>query len=90
VRSPVSARLGGPWAGTGSAPFHIHVNPFQVVAVNDQPVAARGYEDTVNLPRLGSITMRTRFLDFPGKFVYHCHILMHEDGGMMAVIEVVP
>ena len=70
-------------------PFHIHVNPFQVVAVNDQPIAARGYEDTVNLPRLGSVTIRTRFLDFPGKFVYHCHILMHEDGGMMAVVEVV-
>jgi FtsP/CotA-like multicopper oxidase with cupredoxin domain len=34
--------------------------------------------------------MRTRFLDLPGKFVYHCHILMHEDNGMMAVIEVQP
>lgn len=71
-------------------PFHIHVNPFQVMAINDQPVEARSYEDTVNLPRLGSVTMRTRFLDFPGKFVYHCHILMHEDNGMMAVIEVTP
>jgi FtsP/CotA-like multicopper oxidase with cupredoxin domain len=71
-------------------PFHIHVNPFQVVAVNDQPIQAHSYEDTVNLPASGSVTMRTRFLDFPGKFVYHCHILMHEDNGMMAVIEVVP
>ena len=31
-----------------------------------------------------------RFTDFPGKFVYHCHILNHEDNGMMAVLEVVP
>ncbi|HEY7065472.1 MAG TPA: multicopper oxidase family protein [Chloroflexota bacterium] len=71
-------------------PFHIHVNPFQVVATNGQPFQAASYEDTVNLPALGSVTMRTRFLDFPGKFVYHCHILMHEDNGMMAVIEVQP
>lgn len=30
------------------------------------------------------------FLDFTGKFVFHCHILAHEDGGMMAVVDVVP
>jgi FtsP/CotA-like multicopper oxidase with cupredoxin domain len=71
-------------------PFHIHVNPFQVIAVNGQPVEAPSYEDTANLPALGSITMRTRFLDFPGNYVYHCHILMHEDNGMMGIIEVQP
>jgi FtsP/CotA-like multicopper oxidase with cupredoxin domain len=32
---------------------------------------------------------RTRFLDFPGKFVYHCHILDYEDQGMIGVVEVV-
>jgi FtsP/CotA-like multicopper oxidase with cupredoxin domain len=32
--------------------------------------------------------MRSRFLDFDGKFVFHCHILQHEDGGMMQVVEV--
>ena len=71
-------------------PFHIHVNPFQVGAVNGTPVESLAFEDTVNLPPLGAVTMRTRFLDFPGKFIYHCDILMHEDNGMMAVIEVVP
>jgi FtsP/CotA-like multicopper oxidase with cupredoxin domain len=30
-----------------------------------------------------------RFLDFSGKFAYHCHILGHEDLGMMASVEVV-
>ena len=30
------------------------------------------------------------FLDFTGKFVFHCHILAHEDGGMMATVEVLP
>jgi suppressor of ftsI len=40
-------------------PFHIHVNPFQVVAMNGAPVSPRCYEDTVNIPPGGSITMRT-------------------------------
>jgi FtsP/CotA-like multicopper oxidase with cupredoxin domain len=70
-------------------PFHIHVNDFQVVAVNGQPVEARSLQDTVNLPPNGEVTIRMRFADFSGKFVYHCHILSHEDFGMMANVEVV-
>ncbi len=69
-------------------PFHIHINDFQVVAINGQPYEARGHQDTVPIPPNGSVTMRTRFLDFPGAFVYHCHILGHEDAGMMGLIEV--
>lgn len=37
----------------------------------------------------GYIKIRSRFVDFPGKFVLHCHILGHEDRGMMQLIEVV-
>ena len=70
-------------------PFHIHVNEFQVVALNGQPYEAHGYEDTFPVPPHGSFTMRIRFTDFTGRFVYHCHILAHEDGGMMGVVEVV-
>jgi hypothetical protein len=33
--------------------------------------------------------MRTHFTDFTGKFVFHCHVLHHEDHGMMSVVEVV-
>jgi FtsP/CotA-like multicopper oxidase with cupredoxin domain len=70
-------------------PFHIHVNDFQVVAVNGEPVEVYGWEDTRGLPPNGSITIRHRFLDFTGKYVYHCHILFHEDMGMMGIVEVV-
>jgi FtsP/CotA-like multicopper oxidase with cupredoxin domain len=38
----------------------------------------------------GFFTMRTRFADFTGQYVLHCHILAHEDRGMMQLIEVVP
>ncbi|HLH26176.1 MAG TPA: multicopper oxidase domain-containing protein [Chloroflexota bacterium] len=75
---------------TEEHPFHIHQNPFQVVAVNEQPVDFHGYLDTVSLPIHGSVRMRMTFEDYIGKFVIHCHILGHEDAGMMAVVEVVP
>jgi FtsP/CotA-like multicopper oxidase with cupredoxin domain len=34
--------------------------------------------------------MRTRFSDYTGQYVLHCHILAHEDRGMMELVEVVP
>jgi suppressor of ftsI len=68
-------------------PFHIHINEYQVVAVNGRPVPVRSYEDTTGVPPFGEITMRTRFLDFPGRWVYHCHILLHEDNGMMGTVK---
>jgi FtsP/CotA-like multicopper oxidase with cupredoxin domain len=69
-------------------PFHLHVNPFQVVARDGRPVRPPGWEDTTNLPAGASVTVRIRFKDFRGKSVFHCHILEHEDRGMMGVVEV--
>ena len=70
-------------------PFHIHVNDFQTIAVNGEPVDNFGVEDTVLVPpNGGSITMRTRFEDYTGRLVWHCHILRHEERGMMQVVEV--
>jgi FtsP/CotA-like multicopper oxidase with cupredoxin domain len=67
-------------------PFHIHINDYQVVAINGSPVPLRYHEDTTAVPPFGEITMRTRFRDFPGRWVYHCHILLHEDHGMMGTV----
>jgi FtsP/CotA-like multicopper oxidase with cupredoxin domain len=53
-------------------------------AVMDQPV----WRDTVIVPRNGSVTFRSRFLDFTGKYVLHCHMMNHEELGMMQVVEV--
>jgi hypothetical protein len=73
-------------------PFHIHVNPFQVVAVNGQPYPEPDvWWDTFRLPGKGTVTIRTRYrADVVGKTVYHCHILPHEDNGMMSVITLNP
>ena len=69
-------------------PFHIHVNDYQVMSINGQPQPLR-YDDTTALPPHGEVVIRIPFRDFTGRFVYHCHILVHEDFGMMAVVEVV-
>jgi FtsP/CotA-like multicopper oxidase with cupredoxin domain len=69
--------------------FHIHTNPFQMTAINGEPLAQPVWRDTVIVPRLGSITFRSRFLDFAGKTVLHCHMMNHEELGMMQVVEFV-
>jgi len=69
--------------------FHIHVNDFQVMSVNGQPYNAHGLQDTVVIPMGGEAVVRIPFTDFVGKFVFHCHILPHEDTGMMGVVEVI-
>lgn len=71
-------------------PFHIHVNPFQVLEVNGQP-AGYGEDvwwDTFALPSRSTVKIRQYFRpDITGKTVYHCHILPHEDNGMMSAFE---
>lgn len=76
-------------ATSDAHPFHIHVHPFQVTEINGNPVKPKRWQDTVIVPGFGIVRVRIRFLDFVGKSVYHCHILTHEDLGMMANFRVV-
>jgi FtsP/CotA-like multicopper oxidase with cupredoxin domain len=70
-------------------PFHVHVNPFQITKVNGNPVPFQGYHDVAIIPIFGSITVRTRFTDFVGgPVLIHCHILDHEDMGMMTSFDI--
>jgi FtsP/CotA-like multicopper oxidase with cupredoxin domain len=71
-------------------PFHIHVNDFQVMSVNGKPYDAHGLQDVVIIPKNGGkVVIRNPFEDFTGEFVFHCHILGHEDAGMMQTVKVV-
>jgi FtsP/CotA-like multicopper oxidase with cupredoxin domain len=78
--------------------FHIHQLHFQVLAIDGQAVNDPALRDTMDIPYWSgsgsyhSITVRMDFSDpnIVGTFVYHCHILEHEDGGMMGEIEVLP
>lgn len=85
-------------------PFHIHVNPFQVVSIKDpngnevsvtgeandpQYAGTQGlWKDTLFVKQGYTITTRTRYQRYIGEFVLHCHILDHEDQGMMQNVRV--
>jgi FtsP/CotA-like multicopper oxidase with cupredoxin domain len=87
-------------------PIHIHVNDFQVTHYFDPTTGLQtGPEmwgiDNVNVPaptlygdeavvQPGELSLRTRFIDYTGLFVMHCHRLNHEDNGLMAMVNVIP
>jgi FtsP/CotA-like multicopper oxidase with cupredoxin domain len=72
--------------------FHIHVNPFKVIEINGKRLEKPLWRDTFVLTggTGDSFTFESNFDDFCGKFVEHCHVLSHEDLGMMEALEVVP
>ncbi|NES02052.1 MAG: multicopper oxidase domain-containing protein [Okeania sp. SIO2F4] len=93
-------------------PFHIHVNPFQIVKIidpNGKDVSVPGaidgdpnqpdpeypglkgvWKDTILVKEGYAVVVRTRYERYIGDFVQHCHILDHEDQGMMQNISIVP
>jgi suppressor of ftsI len=69
-------------------PMHIHQVHFLAYAETDQPIANPLWLDTVNVPYRGSVDVIMDFTDpvIRGMSVFHCHLLNHEDKGMMAKI----
>jgi FtsP/CotA-like multicopper oxidase with cupredoxin domain len=92
---PSSAHAAHHFDNTEGHPFHIHVNSFEVIAMAD--VDANGVasnevrftpdeiliQDTIWVPMGKQVTIRQKYKQWTGKAVYHCHILPHEDTGMM-------
>lgn len=88
----------------GNHPYHIHVNPFQVVKILDKAgndVSETGeandtqyadlkgeWKDTLFVKQGYTVVTRTHYDRFDGVFVLHCHILDHEDKGMMEKIQI--
>jgi FtsP/CotA-like multicopper oxidase with cupredoxin domain len=69
-------------------PFHLHGFQFQVLDRNGVPEPYLSWKDSVNVPKHSKVRIAVRFEHFPGKWMYHCHILDHEDMGMMGILEV--
>jgi suppressor of ftsI len=69
-------------------PFHIHQVHFLAYAENGIPVSQPAWLDTVNVPYRGAVDVILDFTDpvIRGMSVFHCHLLNHEDKGMMAKI----
>lgn len=79
--------------------FHIHQTHFLLLEWNGVPVNEPFLRDTINVTywdgksrQYPSVKLRLDFRDpdIVGTFVYHCHLLEHEDGGMMGTIQVLP
>ena len=68
-------------------PFHLHVWPMQVIDDNGQQPPAPRWRDVVNVPASGRVRVLVDFTRHPGRSVYHCHLLDHEDAGMMATVD---
>jgi FtsP/CotA-like multicopper oxidase with cupredoxin domain len=69
-------------------PFHLHGFQFQVLERNGIPEPFRAWKDTVNVPKGELVRLIVQYTDYPGKWMFHCHILAHEDHGMMGILEV--
>ena len=69
--------------------FHIHVNPFQTNRLGPDEKIHTVWKDTLLVPPAANLRIFTEYLDYIGQFVMHCHILDHEDLGMMEIVEVV-
>ncbi|PUA28356.1 MAG: hypothetical protein B0W54_18010 [Cellvibrio sp. 79] len=79
-------------------PFHIHVNPFQIVSIKSKdgkPLDPQyqnlvgTWKDTLFINTDVIVETRTRYERYIGEYVLHCHILEHEDQGMMQSVQVV-
>ncbi|MGI9196828.1 MAG: multicopper oxidase domain-containing protein [Candidatus Nanopelagicales bacterium] len=81
-------------------PFHIHVNDFVVVgrgmwdpqtgtSTSYQPLLPFGPKDNEVVAPNEYVVLKTKFERFTGKTVFHCHILFHEDHGMMGSFRIV-
>lgn len=87
------ANIGGMMGQQMAHPFHVHGTQFRVISrVNPdapQPQSVReglvdaGWRDTVLVMPRDVVRLQVRFTDCRGLFLYHCHLLEHEDMGMM-------
>ncbi len=73
-------------------PWHQHTNPAQVMSISGGDSAyrtlyttSRAWKDVVIVPKMGSVTQLVRIRHYTGMAMFHCHILEHEDIGMMGV-----
>lgn len=93
VDQTVAAGAVEEWVITNTSPmdhpFHLHVWPMQILSIAGRPIDPPTWQNVVNVPARSSTVVRIAFDAYTGRTVYHCHILDHEDNGMMGVIDVV-
>ena len=97
MRSDATVELGTVqrWVLVNSSPLthyiHLHEEAWRTISRNGQPPPAweAGFQDTWRLDPGDVVEVAAHFTDFTGPFLIHCHMLDHEDHGMMATFTVV-
>ncbi|NPC86596.1 multicopper oxidase domain-containing protein, partial [Pyxidicoccus fallax] len=69
-------------------PFHLHVFPFQVLTRDGVPAPFPAWRDVINLRAGETVRIAVPFREHTGDVMLHCHIVEHEDRGMMANVRV--
>jgi FtsP/CotA-like multicopper oxidase with cupredoxin domain len=70
-------------------PFHLHGVFFRVLDMNGVEPEHIGWKDTVNIPQQSQLRIAVQYED-PGVWMYHCHILEHQERGVMGELLVIP
>jgi FtsP/CotA-like multicopper oxidase with cupredoxin domain len=68
-------------------PIHLHGHSFRVITRNGEPTKYREWRDTILMPPREKAELAF-VADNPGDWMFHCHILDHQEGGMMSVLRV--
>jgi FtsP/CotA-like multicopper oxidase with cupredoxin domain len=81
------------FSNTSTVSHFVHVHSFYFVVLSrngaDPPAWETGLQDTVLLDPGETVDVALKFPDYLGRFIIHCHMLEHEDHGMMAAFKVV-
>lgn len=89
IRNVMTGMGPGMMGGNVAHTFHYHGVQFQVLSRDGRkpPLNEQGWKDTVLVNPNETVKVISRF-DYKGLYMYHCHILEHEDAGMMGQFEV--
>jgi bilirubin oxidase len=73
--------------GNWDHPMHLHSTQFQILDVDGvPPVTGLAWKDVVDVPRNKTARIAVRYFGFTGHYMFHCHILQHENDGLMTTV----
>lgn len=76
-------------SGVHYHPYHLHVNPYQITEIWSDPYFLPGdWHDTMLPTHIDFVSVKVNVDRFTGKMIAHCHLLEHEDNGMMGYWEI--
>ena len=69
-----------------SHPLHLHGFFFMVLDAEGAPIRPLEWKDTVDIPHRQTVRLAVRFDERPGRWIFHCHVLDHAEGGLLSAV----